>query len=99
MKNKEIVKVVQAHIDGKTIQYKSKNPDSEWRDCVVVPSWDFLYLNYRIKPKPRRFLLYGNTQDNFYGYEITHKDDAEIERLKSPWKYTIEVAEDVFYEE
>ncbi len=95
MKDKDIIKVIQAHIGGKTIQYKSKNPDSEWRDCVVVPSWDFLYLNYRIKPKPRRFLLYSYTPNNFSCYEITGLDEEEIRTIKREFEYAIEVTEDM----
>ncbi len=95
MNDADIVKVVQAHIDGKLVQYRRKNTDydAKWIDCVSNHLWDFVNIDYRVKQEPRKFLLYDNTQDDVYGFEITHKDDAEIERIKGGWINVFEVME------
>ncbi len=105
MKNEDMIDVIQAHIDGKLVQYRRKNTDydAKWIDCVSNHLWDFVNIDYRVKQEPRKFMLCSNNPDSFgygyYAYEVTCMDDAEIERLKNTWSYTIEVWEDVFYEE
>ena len=56
MKTQEMIDVLKAYQEGKTIQYV--DDDSEWVD-IDNPSWDFYSTNYRVKPeiKPRRFIL------------------------------------------
>lgn len=44
----EIIEVVQAHKDKKTIQWAYPYKD-EWVD-VEVPSWNFEKVRYRVKP-------------------------------------------------
>lgn len=48
MKPEEIVKVVQAYIDGKSIQ-ASNNAGRSWVNATS-PSWGFSEFTYRIKP-------------------------------------------------
>ncbi len=54
---KQLLPIIQAYSDGKTIQTKSKNsPIDKWTDSVVAegPSFDHLEnIDYRIKPEPR----------------------------------------------
>ncbi len=98
MKDKDIIKVVQAHIDGKPIQYKSESTDSldtEWKDCAGKLLWNFSYMDYRIKQEPRKFLLYSDTPDNYSCYEIMGLDEEVIDKIKRQFTYAIEVTEDM----
>ncbi len=97
MNDKDIVKVIQAHIDGKTIQFRRKTTDYEvkWRSCVCDPAWGFNTIDYRIKPEPRKFLLYSDKPEYFSCYEIMGLDGEEIEKIKREFKYTFEVTEDL----
>lgn len=53
MTDKEIVNVVQAHIEGKQIQYYNENLN-EWFDCADnIPCWDFGSFDYRVKPESK----------------------------------------------
>lgn len=53
MTHDEMIEVIAAHRDGKTIQYKAKkNADVEWNDSCRFPLWDFSFHDYRIKPEP-----------------------------------------------
>lgn len=52
MTDKEIIAVVQAHSEGKQIQYF--NSEGEWRDCADnEPCWEFCSTKYRVKPEPK----------------------------------------------
>ena len=51
MTHDEMIKVIQAHKDGKRIQCKLRRRESEWGDSLN-PSWDFPNHDYRIKPDP-----------------------------------------------
>lgn len=51
MKNDEIIAVVRAHEDGKTIQCRISNSTQTWLDAPH-PLWDFFGYDYRIKPEP-----------------------------------------------
>ncbi len=97
MKNEEIVKVVQARIAGEPIQHRRKdaNPKVKWRDCTGRPLWDFLYVDYRIKPEPRKFIIYGNSIDNLSTYVAPDSPEVTIKTLKNNWEFVFEVTEDV----
>lgn len=45
-----MISVIQAHKEGKKIQFKGKG-GKDWKD-VVSPCWDFCLTDYRIKPEP-----------------------------------------------
>ena len=67
-----MIDVVQAHKDGKQIQFsfKTKKPSSDnyWLDAKT-PIWNFVTCNYRIKPKAPKTMhqyLLCNTRDNKY---------------------------------
>ncbi len=63
MSNSDILKVIQAHMDGKKIQIRKMGShqgfrDGKWYD-VENPRWDFDSCDYRVTPeppKPREFL-------------------------------------------
>jgi len=47
---KEMLPIIQAYAEGKTIQYR--NIEGEWED-IKVPSFDGFPSDYRIKPEPK----------------------------------------------
>jgi len=50
------IKVMQAALDGKTIQAMFLNISDEWDDQVsVVKNWNWEALDYRIKQEPMEF--------------------------------------------
>lgn len=51
----EMIAVIQAYKEGKTIQYRHKlDETATWHDCQDI-YWNFPALVYRIKPEPREF--------------------------------------------
>lgn len=53
MTHDEMIAVIQAHRNGKTIQTRL-NSDCQWTDAWN-PMWNFFSNDYRIKPEPREF--------------------------------------------
>ncbi len=51
MTTKEKIAVMQAWLNGKSIQVKSIASDEVWYDVENEPSWDWLTREYRIKPE------------------------------------------------
>lgn len=51
MTTAEKIAVMQAYIDGKKIEYYYGT--SQWKECIVEPSWDWSSCAYRIKPEPK----------------------------------------------
>lgn len=49
MTNQEIIAVIQAYEDGKTVQYEAYT--GEWYS-VKTPEWNFQKWRYRVKPEP-----------------------------------------------
>ena len=48
MTDEEIIKVVQASMDGKQIEFSHK--DEKWQSCGdYAPNWDFHFTHYRVK--------------------------------------------------
>ena len=47
---KEMIEVMQAFEDGKTIQ---QTFEYKWVD-TICPNWDWLHSDYRIKPEPKK---------------------------------------------
>ena len=67
MSDDEILEVVQAHKEGKQIQWKTANevPNLSWMDGAPLP-WDFNKYQYRVAPeprKPREWILPSSTPD------------------------------------
>lgn len=48
---KEAIAIMQAYLDGKTIQYRSRAADSTWEDVVGSPIWGWTNTHYRVKPQ------------------------------------------------
>lgn len=86
MTTEEKIAVMQACLDNKTIEIKSKT-EKEWNTCDFEPLWDWLKYEYRIKSEYIPFdfsdaeLLIGRTvkskhSKNIFlitGYDISEK--------------------------
>ena len=66
MTHDEMIAVIQAHKDGKTIQVRGKGRP-KWHDRTR-PSWDFDSCDYRVKPEPR--VAYFAEYTNPYGGNV-----------------------------
>jgi hypothetical protein len=68
MNHDEMIAVIQAHKEGKTIQFKYKAKDYEWKDCISnKPSWDFTEYAYRVKPGPKKIYAVFNSREVLMG--------------------------------
>ena len=61
----EMIAVLEAWNDGKTIQFRPSSV-AAWVDCNLQPVWNFDLTQYRVKPEPREFWICGDT--NVYKY-------------------------------
>lgn len=53
MTHNEMIEVIQAHRDGKTVQCRLQKHQEDWYDAE--PDWNFYDFDYRIKPEPREW--------------------------------------------
>jgi hypothetical protein len=53
------IAVMQAFVDGKTLQYRHKthNNDGLWGSVSRTPIWAWDCIEYKIKPKPRKVMM------------------------------------------
>ena len=83
MKHAEMIAAIQAHMDGKPIQYKQRNRQKAiWQNCANYPLWDFRLTEYRVKPE----LIQGYINvypDGKHGNTL-HDTPTEAERYVSP---------------
>lgn len=54
---KHVVTVMQAWLDGATIENRRRGCEGEW--IAAEPVWDWDLFEYRIKPEPREWVLYA----------------------------------------
>lgn len=74
MTHEEMIAVIAAHRDGKTIQFQPVDIECGWQDTGPDVVWSFNTDNYRIKPeppKPRELWIYENERGSFAGYPLT----------------------------
>ncbi len=101
MNKEDMIKVIQGAIDGKTIQWRDRDSPEEWSERGVYngsPIWNFSINDYRIKPEPREFTLYGDVLDELKVLEGNcnlHNEWKHI--IKDEWKHIIKVRE-ILYE-
>lgn len=60
MTHDEMIAVIQAHKNGKRLQFRDAGSGKEWETFAIandVPSWNFNKYEYQVKPKPREFRL------------------------------------------
>lgn len=89
---KKMIEVMQAYLDGKTIQvaYANKN---KWSDIdqEELPTWQFGDFQYRIKPEPREWWIHINISPGgqIVGYISPNKTQAqELSKKLGSCKYT-----------
>ncbi len=61
MKSQDMIDVIFAHMQGKTIQYRTlaNGKAAHWDDCADNgPCWEFTVTEYRVKPpKPKAWIV------------------------------------------
>ena len=69
MTPQEMIDVIQAHTQGKQIEFLHKTENPLSKNCWIIaktPTWNFTSYNYRIKPKApktmHQYLLYSPSQ-------------------------------------
>lgn len=53
MNTKEMIEVMQAHLDGKNIEYSPADSQKDWKP-VGIPSWNWDAYDYRVAPEPKK---------------------------------------------
>ena len=72
MNTKEKIEIMQAYLDGKTIQYTDKSYKN-WKDLQNEPLWNFKECYFRIKPKEKvkkttKYLCFEDSNGNLFHY-------------------------------
>jgi hypothetical protein len=76
MTDQEIIEIVTAHINGKTIQCRyQKGP---WADVLGTLAWNFGEFDYRIKPQP--LTMFINIYPANVGCAYFTEDEAKKSR-------------------
>lgn len=57
MNHDEMIKVIEAHKEGKEIQWRVDDEGNDWRSAPC-PCWDFSRYEYRVKPIPKKLTIY-----------------------------------------
>jgi len=88
MTEQEMIEVLQAHIDGKTIEIKAG--DIGWLE-IKYPDWNFGRSTYRVKPVPREFWI--NVYDGHPLAMYVHRTKESADKENSERKECIHVIE------
>lgn len=83
MTDEEIIAVVTAHKEGKTIEFSLLG--GEYWTITTFPHWDFIRYNYRVKPEPhyRPFESAEEMMKAIKEHGDWVKHDNDIERVFS----------------
>lgn len=81
------IEVMQAYLDGKTIQFKIQKGIDDWDDLQDVPVFNWEFFNYRVKPEviEKPSIDWDHVSDKFNYLALDRKGDVE-----SAWFYTDE---------
>jgi len=84
-----MIEVMQAYVDGKKIETKSKN-DSNWYDYDAnrEPYWHWDKIEYRIKPEPKLRPLKPEELITLKGKWLRHHKDEQMEGLVTGVNYS-----------
>ena len=66
MNTKDMIEIMQAYLDDKDIEVCNKASKFNWVN-IVIPSWDWISSDYRIKPKPKELWV---NEDDFEGDDV-----------------------------
>ena len=69
---KELLPIIQAFAEGKTVQHRS-GENLQWITVDEVASFDMFELDWRIKPEPREFWI---IEDGDHTLKATHSYGA-----------------------
>lgn len=79
----EMIAVLQAAKEGKTIQVKARiSPKAMWGGTVYSPTWDFSNFDYRVKPQPREWWAELYNQSGLRGGLWATREEAASEGRK-----------------
>ncbi len=80
---KQLLPIIQAFADGKTVQYGSCHGLNTWVDATH-PTFDTLGTQWRIKPEPREFFLALNegNQSVKYGWPVEGHGGANMIKVR-----------------
>ena len=83
---KELLPIIQAYAEGKTLQYRVNNENNEWKD-INNPAFNDLSSEYRIKPEPtyRPF----KSRDECWSEMSKHQPFGWVKVKNSKIPYTI----------
>lgn len=75
MNTEEMIKVMQAYVDIKEIEWRTRTVPSNW-NSTTDPAWDWANCEYRIKPQvvTKEMYLFPNgsmSPTDMYGYDLT----------------------------
>lgn len=65
MNHSEMIAVIQAHKEGKTLEFRYKREGGYWEAPRSQEfGWDFHAFDYRVKPEPREWTLRRSCSDH-----------------------------------
>jgi len=83
MTHDEMIEIIQAHKDGKQIEFRKNLSSEPWRS-LEGPMFDFALFTYRVKPNQKRILYQYNFQTAtgaIYRHDRFFASWAEAERV------------------
>ena len=84
----EAIKVMQAYVDGKQIQWFDRH-DESWADTTVHPQWNWDEKEYRVKPEPRKVYM---VEVNYCPNEFYEDYDMALRTLRNEPMYNKRIA-------
>lgn len=97
MNTNDMIKVMQAYLDGKKLEVANRN-DNNWSKLIGKPLWDWSKYEYRIEKKKLKFRIYKQVQAQTYFMVEEHEPNREffethnLYSLVSDWQ-EVEVSE------
>ena len=77
----EMIAVMQAHVDGKKIEYYS-NDYSKWKG-IPYPLWDWVTTDYRVKPESEYIPFAFEDAEFLIGKVVKHKTANHLAAITS----------------
>jgi hypothetical protein len=68
--------VMQAFVDGKTIEFRSKKHQNSWGNMIQESLWSWSDTDYRVKPEPEVLYVNGYNHSDFCAY--TTRERARV---------------------
>ena len=87
MTHDEMIKVIAAHRDSRTIQFRfyiDGIDGGEWRESRVAPKWNFGSVEYREKPEPPHCYGHINAGGDIRSVVWGTQEGAETARMNLP---------------